>query len=293
LFEVYHPKFSDLVDAELVEASKKRGNLFPSTGSGNTLIFFVRNIPASASLKDYAPIPGNQGYLSSCTGWASAYAVRTIIESCYLNRTDKFLSTKMAFSPLFLYFAAREFKNVPSDEEVADPVDILNFMTLYGMPRRAVFDDNPIAYEQLQQQGFLINPVPGFSKLFNTNVTPAYKIEQVKKSLADDNPVIIGICVPDSFSDAKDIWTPENGESRKPENGHALCVVGYDDKKYGGAFEIMNSWGEEWGNNGFTQENNHPVVHISFYDAAEYCNWLSKKEGLTPVYTVSANNVND
>ncbi|GBU26811.1 hypothetical protein R84B8_00325 [Treponema sp. R8-4-B8] len=212
----------------------------------------VVSLPASVSLKDFAPIPGNQGYLSSCTGWASAYAARTIIESHYLNRTDKILTTKMAFSPLFLYFAAREFKNVPGDEEGADPVDILNFMTLYGMPRRAVFDDNPVTYERLEQQGFLINPVPGFSKLFNTNVTPAYKIEQVKKSLADNNPVIIGICVPDSFSNAKDIWTPESGESRVPEKGHALCVVGYDDKKYGGAFEIMNSWGEEWGNNGFT-----------------------------------------
>jgi hypothetical protein len=28
-------------------------------------------------------------------------------------------------------------------------------------------------------------------------------------------------------------------------------VVGYDDKKYGGAFLIMNSWGPSWGNNGF------------------------------------------
>ncbi len=33
--------------------------------------------------------------------------------------------------------------------------------------------------------------------------------------------------------------------------GHAMCVVGYDDKKYGGSFLIMNSWGQEWGNNGF------------------------------------------
>jgi hypothetical protein len=33
--------------------------------------------------------------------------------------------------------------------------------------------------------------------------------------------------------------------------GHAMCVVGYDDRKYGGAFLIMNSWGPEWGQNGF------------------------------------------
>jgi len=33
--------------------------------------------------------------------------------------------------------------------------------------------------------------------------------------------------------------------------GHAMCIVGYDDTKFGGAFEIVNSWGDDWGNNGF------------------------------------------
>ncbi len=32
--------------------------------------------------------------------------------------------------------------------------------------------------------------------------------------------------------------------------GHAMCVVGYDDRLEGGAFQIMNSWGPEWGENG-------------------------------------------
>lgn len=32
--------------------------------------------------------------------------------------------------------------------------------------------------------------------------------------------------------------------------GHCMCVIGYDDYKEGGAFQIMNSWGSEWGNNG-------------------------------------------
>jgi hypothetical protein len=30
-----------------------------------------------------------------------------------------------------------------------------------------------------------------------------------------------------------------------------MCVVGYDDNKYGGAFEIQNSWGTRWGNDGY------------------------------------------
>jgi len=213
-----------------------------SRGSRKTVI------PASVSLKDYAPIPGNQGGIGSCTGWASSYAAKTIIESQYLNRTDKFLTTKMAFSPLYLYLLVSNYNG----EEGADLVEMLNFMTVYGMPRRAVFDDNLIPIETLERQGYLNNPIPGFSKLFTLNVSPEYKIEETKKCLADGDPVIIGIYAPESFTYAKDLWTPKNGEKPDPEQGHALCVIGYDDKKYGGAFEVMNSWGEEWGNGGFT-----------------------------------------
>jgi hypothetical protein len=50
----------------------------------------------------------------------------------------------------------------------------------------------------------------------------------------------------------KDLWEPtEEDRSLMGFGGHAQCVVGYDDKKYGGAFLIMNSWGPRWGNRGF------------------------------------------
>ena len=39
-------------------------------------------------------------------------------------------------------------------------------------------------------------------------------------------------------------------ESQMGMGGHAMCVIGYDDRKFGGAFQIMNSWGPEWGKNG-------------------------------------------
>jgi formylglycine-generating enzyme required for sulfatase activity len=33
-------------------------------------------------------------------------------------------------------------------------------------------------------------------------------------------------------------------------------------------------------------ESEHPVIHVSWYDAVEYCNYLSRKEGLTPAYMI-------
>ena len=29
-----------------------------------------------------------------------------------------------------------------------------------------------------------------------------------------------------------------------------MCVIGYDDYFEGGAFQVMNSWGKEWGEDG-------------------------------------------
>jgi formylglycine-generating enzyme required for sulfatase activity len=58
-----------------------------------------------------------------------------------------------------------------------------------------------------------------------------------------------------------------------------------------GSMEYEERNGLSWRNPGFTQDDNHPVVHVSFFDAVEYCNWLSRREGLTPVYTISGNSI--
>jgi formylglycine-generating enzyme required for sulfatase activity len=46
-----------------------------------------------------------------------------------------------------------------------------------------------------------------------------------------------------------------------------------------------------WQNPYFNQEDNHPVVLVSWFDAVQYCNWLSGEEGLAPAYTIMETNV--
>jgi Papain family cysteine protease/Domain of unknown function (DUF4384) len=63
-------------------------------------------------------------------------------------------------------------------------------------------------------------------------------------------PVVASLHVSNSFFYAKEFWQPRELFD-KDLPGHAVTIIGYDDNKYGGSFEIMNSWGTEWGNSGF------------------------------------------
>jgi formylglycine-generating enzyme required for sulfatase activity len=57
----------------------------------------------------------------------------------------------------------------------------------------------------------------------------------------------------------------------------------------GKAWELKSD--ASWRNPYFTQGDNHPVVLVSWYDAVEYCNWVSRQEGLTPAYTIDKTRV--
>jgi hypothetical protein len=157
------------------------------------------SLPGSCSLKEFSPIPGNQGNYNSCFAWASAYAARTIIESQYLNRTDKILTTKMAFSPMYLYNTVRRAINASGDEG-APIISTVIVMENTGLPRRVIFDEYYAANISLtDQQRPFSTPITGQGKLFNSNASAGYRIEQVKNSILNGNPVIIGFFVPPSF----------------------------------------------------------------------------------------------
>ncbi|MBC7721800.1 MAG: peptidase C1A papain, partial [Pedobacter sp.] len=116
----------------------------------------------------------------------------------------------------------------------------------------------------------------GFNRLTTTESTNGINLHAIKEHLAKDVPVVIGMMVGGSFMHemaGKDIWHPTDDDyNMMGFGGHALCVIGYNDRKEGGAFEIMNSWGKDWGNNG--------VAYVKYNDFKRF---VREAYGINPM----------
>jgi hypothetical protein len=210
-------------------------------------------LPASNSLKKYCPIPKNQGEYGTCTAWAVAYSARTIIEAKQNNAISFAQVMQNAFSPSFTYSMAK----FSFDKECtygAFITDALENMKKNGAVKFNEFKgDCPTVVPANLLTKAKNFKIKGYLKLFNTsdNLQNKWlKINAVKKSISENKPVIIGMKCPVSFQTAKNCWIPKENPNEE-HYGHAMTVIGYDDKKFGGAFELMNSWGTTWGNQGF------------------------------------------
>lgn len=206
-------------------------------------------LPEAISLLKFAPPRMNQGEQGSCVAWSSAYAAHTILESARSRQSPEAL----AFSPAFLYNQigldgcqgsyinrAMEFQSkvgaVPFNMFPYDPSDCSR---------------NPSSQHMAEAAN---HKILGYNRLTTGDRLDQISVRAVKEHLAKDAPVVIGMMVGESFMQpmaGKDLWTPAAGDrSMTGMGGHAMCVIGYDDNKFGGAFQIMNSWGKEWGRDG-------------------------------------------
>ncbi|WP_405399913.1 C1 family peptidase [Maribacter sp. Asnod2-G09] len=203
---------------------------------------------SSTSLKQFVPTIKDQGGYGTCVGWSSAYYGRTILEARLKNIKEVATITENAFSPVFTYLNA----NVQDDYNCQGGAFIgkaMETMVDKGVPYYKDFNvmcETTIPESLLEIAGD--NKIKDFTRIFGADEPEEVKVDGVKRSLLNGNPVIIGFKVENSFYSAKTVFEPDNLGT---DVGHAMCVIGYDDDKYGGSFEIVNSWGPTWGNDGF------------------------------------------
>ena len=216
---------------------------------------YATTLPPRVSLQQYAPTPQHQGQQGSCVGWASSFAARTILHS----RATGQPANQVAFSPSYLYnqIALRGCQG-------AYMLDAMKAMQQGGtLPiRQYPYDDDscsdmPNSSEQAAAERFRIK---GYNRL--TLGANNYQIDMnaMRQNLAQGAPVVIGMQVGGSFMQAmrgREHWQPNRRDySKYGYSGHAMTVIGYDDNyPGGGAFQLQNSWGTDWGDGGYAWVN--------------------------------------
>lgn len=224
----------------------EKANIYESLSDDTT----KNPLPEAVNLQKYAPPVGDQGHQGSCVAWSSAYGARTIAEAA---RTGQDPNT-LKYSPSFLYNQIGLENCQGSYIEKA-----MEFMTKSGSVPYAQFpyDDQDCSRQPDQQLLDLARQykMRGFNRLTPGDRNNVIDLHAIKENLSQGAPVVVGMMVGGSYMQpmfGQDVWTPTAEDKQMMGfGGHAQCVVGYDDRKYGGAFLIMNSWGSQWGNNGF------------------------------------------
>lgn len=223
----------------------KKASVYEALADDNT----KNPLPEMVSLAKFAPNRMNQGHQGSCVAWSSAYAARTIIESASTAQDPN----AVAYSPAFLY------NQIGLDGcQGSYLIRAMEFMTNKGaLPfSNFPYDENDCSR---QPNTTLWNyasqhKMHGFNRLTEDEGVSNLNMRAIKEHLAKDAPVVIGMMVGGSFMQdmmGQKVWHPTDQDySQMGFGGHAMCVVGYDDRLEGGAFQIMNSWGPEWGQNG-------------------------------------------
>jgi hypothetical protein len=208
------------------------------------------SMPSSASLKQYAPTPQTQGSYGTCVGWSTAFCAFTITQAKKNGWTDKAVIDANTFSPGFVYNQIKMSSDVGCTygTSISDALETIKTKGVAKFSDMNVSCPSSISMDVINKAANY--KIKDYAKLFDEYDMESVKIQAVKKSLSESKPVVIGMKCPSSFNNAKGYWVPTEDPTAN-HGGHAMCVIGYDDNKYGGAFEIQNSWGNWWGNDGY------------------------------------------
>ncbi len=199
------------------------------------------DLPKSVDLSPRFPVPGNQGAQASCVGWATAYAFKTYQE--YQEHKWSISVPGHQFSPAYIYNQINQSLDCKGGTTF---VDALNLLRREGVSALDQFpysdrscDAQPDALTKQQARAFAIADWRRVNVQDDT---------EVKTNIASGFPVLIGMIVDEGFANLQSgrTYTAQVGRSL---GGHAMVVVGYNDDR--SAFKVINSWGTDWGDDGF------------------------------------------
>lgn len=196
-------------------------------------------LPSSVDLRrDFSSIR-NQKHQGACSSFSLVSVIEFFLRRALQKQTD--------LSEAFVYYNAREINDKADEDSGSTFQDVIQSIRDKGVCLERLCPYNPDVYdEQPSQEAYSDGELRKVTEAKNVKL----QVEDIKSALAQGYPVVISIRVFDRFvknvSGFVDI--PSENELIENEN-HAMVICGYSDSE--GYFIVRNSWGVDFGDNGY------------------------------------------
>jgi len=213
---------------------------------GSGILAAAPAIPSSKDLRETWWEINDQKATGSCVGWATADSV---IRWHFVKANQ--LPQDQLLSPRFIWMASKE-----TDQFVSYPS---TFIELEGTSLKAALDiarkfgnvldsellfDSGKLYQKDAQTFYALAAQRKIASYFNLKINAA----QWRVWLATHGPILTRLNVDATWENAKATHgNLDKYQSDSTRGGHAVSLVGYTSDR----FIVRNSWGEEWGDEGF------------------------------------------
>jgi C1A family cysteine protease len=203
------------------------------------LVLPIVSVPVSFDFSKLMSPVRNQGSEGTCVAFASVTGVKEFQDKKEYHKLIR-------LSPRFLYNLCKKFDGIPF-EDGTYPRVAMKVLLNYGVCHESFW---PYA---AQKKG---HPRAGADKdalKFKIKAYARIKSQlEMKRSLLVNGPFIAGVDVFKSWFTKKvqnSGFVPMPKAKEDSVGGHAICIVGYDEKLK--IFKFKNSWGANWGSDGY------------------------------------------
>ena len=213
-------------------------NLHKSPNDSRDYTLHVTSVlPEKHSLTELAEIK-SQGSIGSC----ASFAICTAMEMLY--KINEYVIPQDKLSELFHYYIVRQddFGNTYPADSGQYLRDGLRVSQKIGITAEIL---HPYNVHKFNKKPSML--ATSFARFYKSLYYYRLKnIQEIKNAIAMNLPVIVGLRVTFSFLRPSSFLYEH--KYLQQYGGHAVVVTAYNDKDR--TFEIVNSWGKSWGNNG-------------------------------------------
>ncbi|MFT5848169.1 C1 family peptidase [Psychroserpens sp.] len=197
------------------------------------------------NLSPLLPPIGDQGRQGSCASWTTTYYLKSFQERTTSNLP---YDSNRIMTPAYTYNQISQ--GICEGTEFENTLNILKAEGAVSLESFPYFDYScNIQPNPLQTVNAAANKISDCEYLNDENI-----VLEMKTLITDQTPILISVFLTSQFGIVDKFGLTSHREHfvnyNLPGGCHAMLVVGYSDSF--NAFKVVNSWREDWGDNGIT-----------------------------------------